>query len=195
MRKKILITLAVIGGVLLILTGIVAMQPADYAITRSMTMNAPKPLAFTLVNDFHNWDAWSPWAKLDPNSKISFEGPSSGKDAVMKWNGNDQVGEGKMTIIDSQPTDFIKIKLDFVRPFEDTSNVQFAFAESGGKTTVTWTMIGHKGFLSKAVCMFMDMDKMLGGDFEKGLAAMKALAEKPNTPTTAPATQLTEPKN
>jgi hypothetical protein len=187
MRKKLLIALAVVAGILLILVGVIAMQPADYSVTRSGTINAPKPLVYGLVNNFQNWEGWSPWAKLDPAAKNSFEGPASGTGAVFKWSGNDEVGEGKMTITDAQPTDLIKIKLDFVRPFEDTCNVEFAFKTQGEQTTVSWTMYGHKGFFSKAICMFMDMDKMLGGDFEKGLASMKKLAE--GGPTTAPATQ------
>jgi hypothetical protein len=192
MRKKILITLAVLAGILLILVGIIAMQPADYTVTRSTTIKAPQDTVFAQVNDFHNWDAWSPWAKLDPNAKNSFEGPSSGTGAIFKWSGNDEVGEGKMTITDAKPNDYIKIKLDFVRPFEDTSNVVFTFKPQADDILVTWTMNGHKGFISKAVCMFMDMDKMLGGDFEKGLASLRATAQgsfASPAPQSAPATQ------
>ncbi len=186
MRKKLLIALAIFAGILLILIGIIAMQPADYAVTRSTGINAPAPTVFAQVNDFHNWNAWSPWINLDPNSKNTFQGPDSGVGAVFAWSGNDEVGEGKMTIIESKPDEHIRIKLDFVRPFEDTCNVDFAFKTQADATTVTWTMSGHKGFLSKAVCMFMDMDKMLGGDFEKGLASLKKAAEAQAAPTTAP---------
>jgi hypothetical protein len=144
---------------------------------RSATIAAPADVVFSQVNDFHNWESWSPWAKLDPAAKNTFEGPTAGTGAIFKWSGNSEVGEGKMTVTESHPHDLIGIKLDFVRPFEDTCDVAFAFAPEAERTVVTWSMSGHKNFISKAVCMFMDMDKMVGGDFEKGLAQLKTVAE------------------
>jgi hypothetical protein len=140
-------------------------------------MSAPPAAIFAQVNDFHNWEAWSPWAKLDPNVKNSIEGPESGPGAIFKWAGNSEVGEGQMTLMESRPSELIRIKLDFIKPFEDTSDTEFTFKPEVDKTVVTWTMTGKKNFISKAVCMFMNMDKMVGGKFEEGLANLKTIVE------------------
>jgi len=129
------------------------------------------------VNDFHNWEAWSPWAKLDPAAKATFEGPSTGTGAIFKWAGNKEVGEGSMTITESRPSDLIRIKLEFLRPFEATNSAEFTFKPEGNRTAVTWSMEGKNNFIAKAVCLFMNMDKMVGGQFEQGLAQMKAVVE------------------
>jgi len=129
------------------------------------------------VNDFHNWEAWSPWAKLDPAAKATFEGPSTGTGAIFKWVGNKEVGEGSMTITESRPSDLIRIKLEFLRPFEATNSAEFTFKPEGNRTAVTWSMEGKNNFIAKAVCLFMNMDKMVGGQFEQGLAQMKAVVE------------------
>jgi hypothetical protein len=175
MLPTILVVVAVLIVVFLV---IVALQPAEYRVTRSTTIAAPVAAVFGQVNDFHNWDAWSPWAKLDPDAKKTFEGSPAGKGAVFTWSGNKKIGEGRMTMTDSRPTDSIQIKLDFVRPFPSSAMAEFAFKpESERQTAVTWTMTGKKNFMSKAVCMFMNMDKMVGGDFERGLARMKSVTE------------------
>jgi Polyketide cyclase / dehydrase and lipid transport len=180
MIKKILL-----GALVVIIVGVaifcvvVAMQPAHYHVERSATMNAPAVVVFNQVNDFHKWDGWSPWAKLDPNMKTSFEGAPAGNGAVYNWTGNSDVGEGKMTITDSKPSELIKIKLDFIKPFAATNATLFSFKPQGNQTAVTWTMDGDNNFVGKAFGLFMNMDKMVGGDFEKGLAQMKAIAEKP----------------
>lgn len=179
MIKKILLgALVVIVVGVAIFCVVVAMQPAHYHVERSATMNAPAIVVFNQVNDFHKWDAWSPWAKLDPNMKTSFEGAPAGNGAVYSWTGNSDVGEGRMTITDSKPSEVVKIKLDFIKPFAQTSATVFAFKPQGNQTAVTWTMDGENNFVGKAFCLFMNMDKMVGGDFEKGLAQMKAIAEK-----------------
>jgi Polyketide cyclase / dehydrase and lipid transport len=174
MLKKILIALAVI---IAIFAGIVAMQPAEFRIVRSATIAAPAAVVFAQVNDFHNWQAWSPWAKLDPAAKNTFEGPAAGTGAIFKWSGNNQVGEGAMTLTDSHPNDMIKIKLDFVRPMVNTNVVEFTFKPEGDQTRVTWDMTGRNNFVGKAFCLFMNMDKLVGAQFESGLAQMKAIAE------------------
>jgi uncharacterized protein YndB with AHSA1/START domain len=178
-RKRRLLAKIAIGLLLIIaiFCVIVATRPSHYEVQRSSTIAAPAPVVFEQINDFHNWEGWSPWSKLDPAAKNSFEGPTSGKGAVFKWSGNDKVGEGTMTLIDSQPNQRVKIRIDFVRPFKDTSIAEFTFKPDGDKTAVTWSMSGEQNFIGKAVCLFMNMDKMLGGDFEKGLAQMKAVAE------------------
>jgi len=156
----------------------VSAQPADFRISRSATMAAPADEVFEQVNNFRNWNDWSPWAKLDPAAEYAFAGPTYGEGAVFKWSGNDEVGQGKMTIRESRPGEMVRIQLDFVRPMEDTSEAEFTFREQNGQTTVTWTMSGQKkNFMCKAVCLFMDMDKMLGDQFEQGLASMKSIVE------------------
>jgi len=170
----ILIAIAVI---ILALVVVVAMQPADFRIVRTGTMSAPSPAIFAQVNDFHNWLAWSPWEKLDPALKRTYEGAPAGTGAVYSWVGNKKVGEGRMTLTESRPSDLIRIKLEFIRPFKATNTTEFTFKPQDGQTLVTWTMTGRNNFMSKAFCLFMNMDKMVGGDFEKGLANMKSVVE------------------
>jgi hypothetical protein len=174
MLKKILIALAVIVIVFVV---IVALQPSDFRVARTAAISVPPPAVFAQVNDFHKWEAWSPWAKLDPAAKNSFEGPSAGIGAIFKWSGNNEVGEGSMTITESRPSDLIKIKLDFTKPFEATNTTEFTFKPEGNQTMVTWSMFGTNNFIAKAFCLFNSMDKMIGGQFEKGLAQMKTVAE------------------
>ena len=176
MLKKILIGFVVILAIFLI---VVAFQPADFRITRSTTIAAPAADVFAQVNDFHNWEAWSPWAKLDPAMKKTYEGPPAGADSVYTWTGNDKVGEGRMTIMESHPNDLIRIKLQFIKPFEATNTAEYTFKQDGNQTTVTWSMYGVNGFMAKGFNLVMNMDKMVGGDFEKGLAQMKAVVETP----------------
>jgi len=177
-KKILLLALVVIVLGVGIFAVVVAMQPSHYRVERSATMNAPAQVVFNQVNDFHKWDAWSPWAKLDPNMKTSFEGAPAGTGAIYNWTGNSDVGEGRMTITDSKPADLIKIKLDFIKPFAATNATVFSFKPQGNQTAVTWTMDGDNNFIGKAFCLFMNMDKMVGADFEKGLGQMKAVAEK-----------------
>jgi Polyketide cyclase / dehydrase and lipid transport len=178
MLKKILLGIVVMLVVLIaVCLVLVMMQPAHYQVERSATINAPATAVFPLVNDFHKWDSWSPWAKLDPAMKTNFAGPAAGTGASYSWVGNSEVGEGKMTITESRPTDLVKIKLEFIKPFAATSDTVFTFAPSGNATNVKWTMAGDNNFIGKAFSLFMNMDKMIGADFEKGLAQMKTVAE------------------
>ena len=174
MLKKILLALI---ALIVIFAIVVTMQPASYRILRSVKIAAPPATVFAQVNDFHKWDAWSPWAKLDPTMKTTFEGPDSGTGAIYKWVGNKDVGEGQMTLLESKPNELVRIKLQFLKPFADICDTEFTFKPDGDQTTVTWTMSGERNFVAKAVCMFMNMDKMVGGDFEKGLAKLKANSE------------------
>ena len=175
MLRKILIALAVLVALFVI---VVAMQPSEFQVERTATIAAPQAEVFAQVNDLHKWEAWSPWAKLDPNAKIAFEGAEAGQGAAMSWAGNDKVGEGKMTVIESRPNDAVKLKVDFVKPFEGTSNSDFAFKPEGEGTSVTWAMSAHHNFLEKAFCLVMNGKKMIGDDLEKGLAQLKSLAEQ-----------------
>ena len=174
MLKKILIGLVV---VLIVFAVVVALQPAHYRVERTAVISAPAAMVFAQVNDFHNWEAWSPWAKLDPSMKQTYEGAPSGAGAIYTWVGNTKVGEGRMTITESRSSDLLKIKLEFVKPFASTCATEFTFKSEVNQTRTTWSMSGENNFIAKAFCLFMNMDKMVGGDFEKGLAQMKSVLE------------------
>jgi polyketide cyclase/dehydrase/lipid transport protein len=163
------------------------MQPSDFRVTRSAKMLAPPAAVFAQVNDYHNWDAWSPWAKLDPNAKVAFEGPTSGTGAIFTWSGNDKVGQGRQSIVESRADELIRIKLEFEKPFKATNTAEFTFRPERDQTVVTWSMFGKNNFMGKAVSMFMDCDKMVGSEFEKGLASMKTIVEKSPGSSTAAA--------
>lgn len=165
-------------GVLIVLAGvIVALQPSTFRVTRSALIAAPPAAAFEQVVDFQKWLEWSPWEKLDPAMKRSLSSPSSGPGATYTWVGNKNVGEGSMTLIESRPPEYIRIQLDFLKPFKCTNNVEFTFQSEGEQTRVTWTMSGANNFMSKAIGLVMSMDKMVGGNFEEGLRKMKEVAE------------------
>jgi hypothetical protein len=184
MLKKVLIGL---GAALAVLLVVIALQPATFHIERSVNMAASPEAAFAQVNDFHAWRAWSPWEKLDPSLQRSYDGAASGVGAKYAWVGNKQVGEGRMTIEESRPTK-IRIKLEFLKPFAATNIATFTFAKTPEGTKTTWAMDGNNNFVSKAFHLVMDMDKMLGPDFERGLLAMKTAAEAaPKTPSVAAA--------
>ena len=173
--KKILFGLLLLVAVFL---AVVAIQPTEFTVERTTTISAPPSAVFQQVNDFHHWDAWSPWLDLDPQAKISFEGPSSGEGAIYRWSGNADVGEGSMTILESRPDELIRIKLEFIRPFAGANTVEFTFKPEGDQTSVAWSMFGNKNFVSKAICMFVSMDDMIGGKFDEGLARLKKVVEE-----------------
>ncbi len=176
MFKKALLVIVALVAVLAV---VIALQPSTYRVARSTTIAAPPEAVFAQVNDFHAWNAWSPWARLDPHVKNTFEGPAAGTGAIFKWEGNAKVGQGAMTLTDSHAPDRIRIKLEFLKPFASTCDTGFDFAAADKGTRVTWTMSGTCGFLDKAFCLFMGgMDRMVGPDFERGLAQMKAIAEQ-----------------
>jgi len=174
MLKMVLIALVAIGVVFVV---VVAMQPSEFRVTRTATISAPAPVVFAQVNDFHNWEAWSPWAKLDPAMKKTYEGAPAGTGAIYTWVGNNQAGGGRTTMTESRPSDLIRITLEFVRPFAVTNTAEFTFRPEGNHTAVTWSLTGKNNFMSKAVGLFMNMDKMVGGQFEEGLAQMKSVVE------------------
>jgi hypothetical protein len=174
MLFKILMGVAV---VILALAAFVATRPGEFSVTRTASFAAPAPVVFAQVNELRKWHAWSPWAKKDPNAKESFEGPAAGTGAILSWAGNQEVGEGRMTIVESRANELVRFKLEFFKPFAATNSAEFAFREEGGRTAVTWTMRGHNNFVGKAMCLVFDMDKMVGGDFEKGLAGIRQIVE------------------
>jgi len=174
MLIKIVIAAAVI---IIVFVVIVALQRSEFRVARSATMSAPAPAVFAQVNDFHKWEAWNPWGKIDPAMKQTYEGAPAGIGAVYTWVGNNKVGEGRMTLTESRPSELIRIKMEFFKPFAGNSIAEFTFKPERNQTTVTWSMAGENNFMAKAMHLFMNMDKMIGGQFEKGLASMKSIVE------------------
>lgn len=169
--------LLALAFIVLLFSIAVAGQPDEFKVTRSANISAPAEITFSHANDFHKWEAWSPWAKIDLACKYEYAGAPAGPGAIFSWAGNKKVGEGRMTILESRPGEFIRINLEFLKPFKANNKAEFTFKAEGGQTVVTWTMLGKNNFLFKAFSLFMDCDKMVGRDFEKGLAAMKSVAE------------------
>ena len=164
----------ILGALVVVVAGlavVVALQPSDFRVSRIA------PVVFAQVTDFHNWAAWSPWAKPDPAMRQTYEGAPAGAGAIYTGVGNREVGEGRMTIVESRPSDLIRVTLDFVKPLAGTSVAEFTFRPEGDRTAVTWSMTGEKSFVAKAIHLVMSMDRMIGDQFEKGLAAMKTVAE------------------
>ena len=174
MLIKALIALA---AVVIVFVAIVAMQPSDFRVARTAVIAAPAPAVFAQVNDYRNWKAWSPYEKLDPAMKKTYEGAAAGTGAIYTWAGNSQAGEGRATITESRPSELIRIKLEFLKPFAATNTAEFTFKPEGDRTAVTWSLTGTRNFMFKAVCLFMNMDRMVGGQFEEGLAQLKSVAE------------------
>ena len=175
MFKNILIVLAVIvAGVL----GLAATKPDTFSVQRSASITATPDKIFPLVADFHRWADWSPWEALDPAMKRSHSGAPSGPGAVYSWDGNNEVGAGRMEVMAAQAPAKVTIKLDFIRPFEGHNSTDFSFVPQGDATRVTWVMTGPTPFVSKLMQVFVSMDKLIGKDFEAGLAKLKAVAEK-----------------
>jgi hypothetical protein len=172
MLETILIVVAVVVVLLVIL---IVLQPAEFHVVRSATIAAPASAVFAQVNDFHNWEAWSPWAKIDPAAKNTYTGAAAGTGAVFTWDGNSKVGEGTMTMTESHPNDLIRIKLEFRRPFKGINDVEFTFKPDGNQTLVTWSMSGRKIFITKAIGLIMSMDKMVGGQFTQGLENLNSV--------------------
>ena len=175
------IILGLIAAVVIVFLGVVAMQPAEFRVTRSGSIPAPAAAVFLHVNELRKWEAWSPWARLDPSAKSTFEGPAAGTGASMAWAGNKNVGEGKMTIVESRANELVRFKLEFFKPFKATNSALFTFKPDGNQTVVTWTMSGTNSFMGKAINVFINCDKMVGGQFEQGLANLRAVIESERT--------------
>ena len=174
MLKKILIGLAVL---IALFAALVATRPDTYQVERAQAVAAPPAVAYAQVADFRNWKAWSPWEKLDPAMKTSFGGTFGEVGSTYAWSGNSDVGVGQMTILEVKPGELVRVKLEFTEPFAQVSESVFTFAPQAAGTQVRWTMTGPHNFISKAMCLFMDMDAMIGKDFEKGLAQLGTRAE------------------
>lgn len=174
MFKKIIAAIVLLIVAVLIFA---AAKPNTFRVERSATIQAPPEKVFGLINDFGNWRAWSPWENLDPAMKRTYSAVTSGQGAWYEWSGNGEVGKGRMEITESAPNQKILIKLDFSEPMEATNTAEFDLAPEAGATRVTWAMHGPLPYISKLFTVFVSMDKMVGGDFEKGLANLKKAAE------------------
>jgi hypothetical protein len=174
----------VLGGLVLVsvLLMIASFKPDFFKVSRSINISAPQDKVFGHVNDLHQWEAWSPWAKLDPHAQNTYEGAASGEGAAMSWKGNNQVGEGRMTITQSRPIEYIQFRLDFEKPFKGTSMAEFSFMTQNDQTIVTWTMSGKNDWIAKVMSVFMNCDKMIGEQFDKGLLQLKSVAESNKNP-------------
>ena len=180
-------TLAVIAVVVaVVVAGVLiyaATKPDSFTVKRTASIKAPPDRIFALINDLHGWAAWSPYEKKDPDMKRTFGGANPGKGAIYEWDGNKNVGSGRMEITEATPPSSagarkIVIKLDFVKPFEGHNTAEFTMDPQGDNTNVTWAMYGPSPYMFKVMGLFMDMDKMIGNDFAAGLANLKAIAEK-----------------
>jgi uncharacterized protein YndB with AHSA1/START domain len=155
-----------------------ATRPDDFRVERKTSIKAAPDKVFAYINDFHQWAVWSPWEKLDPSMKRTFSGPASGKGTVYNWEGAGKVGAGRMEILDAPTPEKVVIKLDFIKPFEGHNTAEFTMQAQGDATQVTWAMFGPAPYISKLMGIFFNMDKMIGTDFETGLANLKVAAEK-----------------
>ena len=174
--------LKIIGIIIVVLIAAVlilaATKPDTFQVQRAATIKAPPEKIFVLIDDFQRWGTWSPWEKKDPGMKRTFSPTTSGKGASYAWEGNKDVGQGRMEIVESVPPSTLAINLDFVKPFAGHNRVDFVLVPTGDATNVTWTIRGDTPYFAKIIHVFLDMDKMIGKDFESGLASMKAAAEQ-----------------
>lgn len=173
------IVLAVLIAVVVVLA---AMRPDTFRVQRSIDINAPADKIFPLINDYKNWGMWSPYEHIDPAMQRTFSGAPSGKGSIYEWRGNKNIGHGRMEILDTAPPSKVVIKLDFFSPFEAHNMAEFTMRPKGSATNVTtnvtWAMHGPVPFMAKIIHIFMNMDRMVGGQFQQGLVSMKAVAEK-----------------
>ena len=168
------IFVVVLAGILIF----AATKPDKFRVQRSTSINAPPEKIFPLINEFDRWGTWSPYEKRDPAMKRTRSGPPSGKGAVYGWEGNSQIGTGRMEIMEALPPSKIVIKLDFLKPFEAHNTAEFTLEGKGDTTSVTWAMHGPANYISKLMGVFINMDRMIGTDFEAGLSNLKAISEK-----------------
>lgn len=174
----ILAVIAVLFVVLIVgVLGYAATKPGAFRVDRATEIKAPQEKVYRLIDDFHHWEVWSPWEKLDPTMKKTFSGAPSGTGAGYAWEGNGKVGVGRMEITNAASPSRVTIKLDFLKPFEAHNTAEFTLEPKGDSTKVTWAMHGTQPFMAKVMSVVINMDKMIGKDFETGLANMKAAAE------------------
>jgi hypothetical protein len=177
MVQILLIVLGLVALAIVAILILAAMKPAIFRVTRRTHIHAPPKTVFPFLNDFHRWTVWSPWERMDPNLKRTYSGAPSGVGSVYEWEGNKKVGKGRMEILSSTPSSHIGIKLDFFVPFEAHNHTDFTLTPANGGTDLVWEMHGPNTFMTKIMHTLMDMDKMVGKDFDAGLANLKAAAE------------------
>jgi uncharacterized protein YndB with AHSA1/START domain len=179
MFKKLGLTLiGLIAIGIAVVLGLALTQPSELFVERQANIAAPPAVVFGYINDLHRFTEWSPWQKRDPDMKTSFDGPAAGDGASYSWQGNRNVGSGRLTITNSMPDSKIEMKLEFSEPFVATDHVRFRLTPTGEGTRVSWAMTGTHDFMSKLLAVFIDTDRMVGRDFETGLADLKQLAER-----------------
>ncbi|WP_337171260.1 SRPBCC family protein [Gemmatimonas aurantiaca] len=182
LRKLLLVVLLLV----VILVGYASTKPDTFAVERSIDIAAAPERVHAQINDFHAWEAWSPWARLDTTMTVTYSGAASGPGAVYEWKGNSTVGAGRMEIISSTPGTSVDIKLDFLEPIEGHNITTFTLTPANGGTRVRWLMEGEATLLTKLMLVFTSMDRMIGPDFERGLQQLKAVSESSATGATTP---------
>lgn len=175
MLKLVLASIALLVAAVLVYA---ATRPDSFRVQRTITINAPAERIFPHINDFHAWEAWSPWEGIDPQLKRSYSGATSGKGAVYAWQGNRDIGQGRMEILESNAPQTLKIDIQFIVPFEARNTIEFTLQPQGEQTVVTQAMYGPSPYIAKLMGLFFSMDKMVGEKYEQGLASLKTLAEK-----------------
>jgi len=173
MRNVIRVVVLVVA----LLIAFITSRPDHFRVERSTSIAATGTAVFAHLDNFHRWADWSPWEKLDPQMKRTYEGPESGLGASYAWAGNNKVGEGRMTISQVEAPSHLAMNLEFIKPFKANNTCSFSLAADGANTKVTWVMEGHEDFMGKAMGLFMSADKMVGPDFERGLGNLRTLAE------------------
>jgi carbon monoxide dehydrogenase subunit G len=171
------IAVIVVLAVVVVLV-LAARKPDQFRVQRSASIDAPPERIYAFINDFHRWGAWSPYEHKDPDMKRSFGGAGSGRGSIYEWAGNSNVGSGRMEIVESSEPSKITIQLDFLTPFEAHNIATFTMEPAGGATNVTWAMDGSTPFVGKIMHVFLNMDRMVGTDFEAGLANLKTAVER-----------------
>ena len=170
----------VVAAVIILILFLASRKPDIFRVERRLTVKAPAKRVFSQINDLHAWQAWSPWAKKDPAAKNDFSGPQAGVGASLAWEGNGQVGKGRMTIVESAPDIHVSYRLEFEKPFRATNFAEFALHEAQGETLIVWTMHGPAPLISKIMDLLMNMDRMIGRDFESGLESLRMIVEAPD---------------
>lgn len=175
MILRLILVLAALVAVFVV---VVSLRPNHFRVARSVTIHGPASLAFSYVNTSRGWEAWSPWTKLDPQMRVSYEGPPAGVGAITAFEGR-KCGTGRSTVVESREGELIRFRLDMTKPMNSTSDAEFTFKPTAGGTVVTWSLSGENAFMAKAVGLFINCDKMIGDSFELGLNQLKAAVEKP----------------
>jgi hypothetical protein len=179
MFKRIALTVVALLVVLIAAVLLMALtKPDSFGVQRTASIKAPPEKIFALISDYHSWGSWSPYEQKDPAMKKIYSGAPSGRGAVYEWEGNSSVGKGRMEITDSSPASKVTIKLDFEKPLEGHDIAEFTLQPAGDSTNVTWAMRGPSPYITKVMSVVFNLDRMIGSDFESGLANLKALSEK-----------------